>query len=913
MQHTLTIEADSSRSTATGQRAEELFHIHQQDIFKNTDRLFAGLMLFQWLGAIMAALWFSPRTWDGVQSSVHPHVWFALFLGGAITLFPIYLALAHPGQAITRYTIGTAQMLMSGLLIHLTGGRLETHFHIFGSLAFLAFYRDWRVLIPATIVVCMDHLVRGIYWPQSVYGVLAASPWRSLEHAGWVIFEDIFLVISCLRSTREMHSIATQRAQLEITNQIVEEKVVQRTAEVKASEERFRLLMDGVQDYSIIMLDPQGHVVSWNEGAKRVHGYDSEEIMGQHVSRFHKEDDRVLTIPAQERTATGRVEEEGWRVRRDGSVFWANVISTPLYDETGFLRGYSKVTRDITLRKQAEETLQRAHDELERRVGERTAQLAQTNDALQHEIIEHQSAQAEIRLQNALLKAQGEATIEGFVVVSAQGQILSHNQRFQEMWETPEQVFASRSDQLALESALTKVVDPETYLAKVNYLYDHHDQSSRDEVMLKNGRIFDRYSAPLKGADDTYYGRIWFFRDITDHKESEVALQQAKAEAERANHAKSEFLSRMSHELRTPMNAILGFAQLLEMDDLSEEQGEGVEQILKAGRHLLHLINEVLEISRIEAGHLNLSLEPVCVGETLREALSLISPLAQQRHVLVHPFQSCGRHVMADHQRLKQVFLNLFSNAIKYNRQGGSVTVGCAEVSGQRLRITVTDTGLGIAEQDIQRLFTPFERLGDTHSAIEGTGLGLALSKRLIEAMDGEMGIESTIGEGTTLWIDLPLVEAPVERHERTHVEAPDEHKTFGHKRVVLCIEDNLSNLRLIERVLKNQTQVTLLSAMQGSLGLELATQHRPDLILLDLHLPDMMGDEVLRRLQATPATRNIPVVMVSADATVGQIERLLAKGAVDYLTKPLDVKHFMEVLNNTLLEKQPSGNGSSN
>ncbi|RYF47557.1 MAG: hybrid sensor histidine kinase/response regulator, partial [Cytophagaceae bacterium] len=257
MQQIPTIEAEVIRDIATSQHAEELFKSHQQEIIKNTDRLFAGLMLFQWLAGITAALYLSPRTWDGVQSTVHPHVWAAIFLGGAITLFPVFLAFAHPGKAVTRYTISVAQMLMSALLVHITGGRLETHFHIFGSLAFLAFYRDWRVLVPATIVVCMDHLLRGMFWPQSVYGVLTASPWRSLEHAGWVVFEDIFLVISCVRSTREMRSIAVQRAQLEVTNQIIEQKVVQRTAEVRASEERFRLLVDGVQDYSIIMLDPE--------------------------------------------------------------------------------------------------------------------------------------------------------------------------------------------------------------------------------------------------------------------------------------------------------------------------------------------------------------------------------------------------------------------------------------------------------------------------------------------------------------------------------------------------------------------------------------------------------------------------------------------------------------------------------
>lgn len=772
-------------SPATRRHADELFRAHQQEIYQKTDRLFAGLMAFQWLAGIVAALWLSPRTWTGTTSAIHPHVWAAFILGGLISAFPIALALTRPGEPLTRYVIGVAQMLMSGLLIHLTGGRIETHFHIFGSLAFLAFYRDWRVLIPATIVTALDHFLRGMFWPQSVYGVLFASPWRSVEHAGWVIFEDVFLIISCLRSVREMRAIATHTAQLEITNQIIEEKVVQRTAEVKASEEKFRLLMDGVQDYAIIMLDTKGRVESWNEGAKRVHGYDAPEVLGQHVSIFQTNAGAASsTVGELPMAATGRREEEGWRVRKDGTIFWANIISTPLYDETGRLRGISQVTRDITQRKQAEEDLQKANenlghanDELETRVEARTSELAQTNVALQCEIAER--------------------------------------------------------------------------------------------------------------------------------KETEMALQVAKAEAERANHAKSEFLSRMSHELRTPMNAILGFAQLLEMEAETPEQIEGVGQILKGGRHLLALINEVLDISRIEAGRLHLSTEPVSVQETLQESLALIQPLAQERSVLLRAVGSCDRYIMADRQRLKQVFLNLLSNAVKYNRQGGTVTATCSESPNGRLRVTIADTGLGIAMSDLAKLFTPFERLGATQSAIEGTGLGLALSKRLIAEMEGSMGAKSTVGRGSTFWLELPLAEDLVAKHERlgTIDLLPPESLTRGSQCLVLCIEDNLSNLRLIERLLQRQTDVTLMSAMQGSLGIELARQHCPDLILLDLHLPDMMGDEVLRRLKAEPETRDIPVVMISADATLGQNQRLRATGAADYLTKPLDVLQFDRMLKQHLAE----------
>ena len=195
-------------------------------------------MLFQWFAGIIIAVIVSPRTWAGQSSSIHLHVWAAIFLGGAISSFPILLALIRPGAAFTRYTISVAQMLFSGLLIHLTGGRIESHFHIFGSLAFLAFYRDWRVLIPATIVVALDHLVRGIFFPYSVYGVLTASPWRSVEHAAWVIFEDIFLVISCLSSVREMRLIAARQVELEATNEIIEEKVTQRTAQLEAAREQ---------------------------------------------------------------------------------------------------------------------------------------------------------------------------------------------------------------------------------------------------------------------------------------------------------------------------------------------------------------------------------------------------------------------------------------------------------------------------------------------------------------------------------------------------------------------------------------------------------------------------------------------------------------------------------------------------
>jgi PAS domain S-box-containing protein len=381
-------------------------------------------------------------------------------------------------------------------------------------------------------------------------------------------------------------------------------------------------------------------------------------------------------------------------------------------------------------------------------------------------------------------------------------------------------------------------------------------------------------------------------------RERTLELTAANDEADRANQAKSDFLSRMSHELRTPLNAILGFGQLLEMRAEDARDRESVEQILKGGRHLLSLINEVLDISRIEAGRLSLSPEPVLVGEAIKRVVDLARPLAGERRIELHADSSAfaERYVLADSQRLQQVLLNLVSNGIKYNREGGRVTLACHALEGDRLRVTVVDTGLGISPTLRARLFTPFDRLGVETHGVEGTGLGLALSKRLVEAMGGTIGLESVEGHGTTFWVELPETESP---DQRSGLGPPQGAPIEAGARVgtILYIEDNPSNLRLVERVLGEHTAIRLIAAMQGRLGLELAHEHRPDLILADLHLPDMSGEDVLREIQADHALKDIPVVVVSADATPGRIKRLLASGARAYLTKPINVQELLTAI----------------
>ncbi len=425
-------------------------------------------------------------------------------------------------------------------------------------------------------------------------------------------------------------------------------------------------------------------------------------------------------------------------------------------------------------------------------------------------------------------------------------------------------------------------------------------------------RLLEAVGKPLL-IDGQLEGVVINARDVTQRKLQEQALQRAMREAEdarqaadRANQAKSDFLSRMSHELRTPMNSILGFAQLMARKELAPDQRRAVDHILKAGRHLLNLINEVLDITRIESNREQFSIEPVQVRPLLQETINLIRPLGAQYGVRVESSLVLGKdfHVNVDRQRLMQVLLNLLSNAVKYNRPGGLVGVSCIEPEGRpgRLSIRVHDTGYGIAPEKQARLFTPFDRLGAEHSEVEGTGLGLALSKRLVDAMGGTLHVESTANTGSTFSVELPMVDSPMESlmeapgiSERAAGDGP------GRTATVLYIEDNLANLSLIETILAGRPEITLMSALQGQLGLELAWQHTPDLILLDLHLPDVSGDDVLRKLRGDARTSSTPVVVISADATTVRAQRLMEAGADAYVTKPLDIDDFMETVDRLL------------
>jgi len=377
-------------------------------------------------------------------------------------------------------------------------------------------------------------------------------------------------------------------------------------------------------------------------------------------------------------------------------------------------------------------------------------------------------------------------------------------------------------------------------------------------------------------------------------------LTEARDAAMAATQAKNSFLSSTSHELRTPLNAILGFTQLLQLSELSEEDSDGVNRILGAGRHLLALINELIDIARIESGDLGLSLEPVLVRPLIEESCQLMAPIAADRSIqIITNYTYPALAVFADRQRLAQVLVNLISNAVKYNHRNGSITISCAEDGTGHASIVVTDTGPGLSPENMERIFVPFERLGAERTAVEGTGIGLPLAKALTEAMKGHLTVASVLGEGAAFTVSLPR--APDMIYVPDPSPAPASPAAGPHVPAaglrVLYVEDNPANVEVVARFLRSRPEMRLLSAISGRAGLECAVRDVPDIILLDLNLPDLQGEDVLSELKADPATAGIPVIVLSADASRGVIHRLLAGGAFAYLTKPIELAELGELL----------------
>ncbi len=691
----------------------------------------------------------------------------------------------------------------------------------------------------------------------------------------------------------------------ELLQQITERK--QAETALRQGEERYRSL--AVATSQIVWTTPPDGAVEDMPAWRNYTGQSVEEVQGWGWGQALHPDDRERAEKIWVNcVATKSLYETEYRIRAaDGEYRLFAVRGVPILESDASIREWVGTCTDITELKEAEAALRKANENLELRVAERTSELERANVALREEEAEQQQIMATLTQSEERFRLLVENAHDyAILMLSPTGHIMTWNAgaermkgyRAEDIIGQHFSCFYTEEDQQAGKPMqMLRTAEAEGYLEDEGWRV--RQDGSRFWATLVLTALRDE-SGNLRG-----FAKV--SRDITERKNIEAALHEAKAQADAANLAKSEFLSRMSHELRTPLNAILGFGQILDKENLDPLAHESVGFILKGGRHLLDLINEILDIARVEAGHVDLSIEPIALADVVPEVCALVRPLAAGRNIRFSENTSKTErlYVLADLQRFKQVLINLLSNAIKYNRESGEVEVSCEQQPDEWISIAIRDTGPGITPEDLPKLFTPFERLSASTSNVEGTGLGLVLSQRLVTAMGGTLKVESTLGEGTTFTVAFPQAVSPVEQLKNLpegtlQVETIKENESSYS---ILCIEDNPSNLRLIEAILRSRPEITLLAAIQGSVGLDLARQHEPDLILLDLDLPDIHGTEVLARLQQSALTRDIPVVIVSADATTKQIERLLAAGAKDYLTKPLNVDQFLHTLDKFLAE----------
>ena len=649
-------------------------------------------------------------------------------------------------------------------------------------------------------------------------------------------------------------------------------------------------------NFSSIATDAKGVIQIFNVGAERMLGYTAAEVMNKITPADISDPQEVIArakalsvelstpiTPGFEALvfkASRGIEDiyELTYFRKDGSRFPAIVSVTALRDAQDTIIGYLLIGTDNTARKQVE--------------------------------AEQKKLDQRLRDQQFYTRSLIESNIDALMTTDPSGIISDVNKQM-------EALTGCTRDELIGAPFKNYFTDPERAEAGIKLVLSEKKVTDYElTACARDGKetVVSYNATTFYDRDRTLQGVFAAARDVTERKRLDQALQETNVElasakfvAEKANLAKSDFLSSMSHELRSPLNAILGFAQLIESGSPSPtiSQKRSVDQIIHAGWYLLELINEILDLALIESGKLSLSLESISLAEVMHECHAMVEPQAQKRGISVaFPQFDIPYFVNADRTRVKQILINLLSNAIKYNRVDGTVVVECIVSTPGRIRICVEDTGEGLTPDKLAQLFQPFNRLGQETNAGEGTGIGLVVSKRLIELMSGVIGVESTVGEGSVFWIEMNLTTEPQPAAVAAEPLAVAQAQIEAdlQLRTLLYVEDNPANLMLVEDLIARRPDIRLLSARDGNRGVEIARASRPDVILMDINLPGISGIKALRILAEDPTTAHIPVIALSANAMPHDIEKGLEAGFFRYLTKPIRVNEFMETLDVALI-----------
>ena len=832
-------------------RTEKLIFLKQQkENCVRTDRMFAMLMFVQWIGGICTAVWISPRAWAGVHSSIHVHVLASIFLGGAIAAICIYQVAKHPGAYATRQTIAVSQALFSGLLIHLSGGQIESHFHIFGSLAFLAFYRDKRVLLSYSSIVLLDHLVRGILYPRSIYGVAIVQPWRIGAHAFWVVFINVFLFRACSDGTVQMKAIAGTQAELMKTRSSIEEQICNRTKELSASEHR------------MTVLNSVNRVLSESLNIKQA----APDLM-RVLCTSNEWDCGVLWTYKEKKSWKM---EGSWQKRETAATFSKSLVAiTPCRDpivlqvlDSLCPKAIEDLSKDGSLLPSValDNTMKSAlafpvvmHDksiglvlllcERPRQLDEHTIGQVKTLGAQIGTFIVRKKHEAEVAYLANIVEHANDAVIScdirGRILTWNQGAKLLYGFSREEMLGKGMRRFVTR-EQFS-EHELKKIVEGNT--ATREMLHTRKDGSVVD--------VQCSFSLNLNENGDVV-GVTGINRDISERKEAERRI--------------NEFYSTVSHELRTPLTSICGALALIDGGFVDEaEEAEMIKVARSSSERLIRLISDMLDLKKLESGKMELFVGEVEPENFVKQTLDAMLGMASDAKVSLHYTVNTNALFQADLDRVTQVLTNLVSNAIKFSPAESSVEVTVDTIDSKTIRFNVIDHGQGIPADQIHKLFGRFQQLDSSDTRAKGgTGLGLAISKSIIEQHGGTIGLESEPGKGSTFWFQLPITvtaedEDALPPQSQNGVDAPN----FVDKNLVLLIEGEDEMAINISAGLNRQGYKCVRSRSLEDARQLLDRQQQPSIVLLDLKLPDGNGLDLVGDI-SNSTSGFVPILLIS-------------------------------------------------